>query len=65
MSDERSKVISEYFAGLGRKGGKSTSDKKREAVRKTLDAVRARRWPKAEGSIQPPFAACGEPDANA
>ena len=39
------KVVSDYLADIGRKGGSSTSEKKRNAVRRNLEAGRARRWP--------------------
>lgn len=47
---ELSEIIKKYLAengrAGGRKGGKSTSKAKREAVKRNLEAARAKRWPK-------------------
>jgi hypothetical protein len=46
-------TISKVMAHLGKKGGakggKSTSKKKREAVKKNLEKARLNRWPKRKG----------------
>ncbi len=46
-------IIKKYLAENGRKGGakggKSTSKAKQDAVKRNLEAARAKRWPKKSG----------------
>lgn len=39
-------TISKVMQELGRRGGQSTSKKKRDATKKSLAKARAKRWPK-------------------
>lgn len=43
-------VIKAHMAAIGAKGGKRTSEKKKEAARATLDKARKLRWPKKKES---------------
>ena len=40
------KEITEYLSKMGRKGGKSKSQKKREASRRNLEKALSKRWKK-------------------
>ena len=46
--NQKTKTKNKAAAALGRKGGKSTSAAKTDAVKRNLALARAKRWPKKQ-----------------